>query len=125
MALAITVNDDSPSKKLFGRGTPQAQLTEVLATFQFDDDYQNPAGYAFDVTDLDALATEIVHFEPAWSQDATSVNRLQLDQSDADPDNWVWRVFVGSTNAEVADEADLSGLSGKFLVRAIVKTPNG
>lgn len=125
MALAITVNDDSPSKTMFGRGTPYARQTEVLATFQFDNDYQNPAGFPFDVTDLDANATELVHVEPAWSQDAASVNRLQLDQTDADPANWVWRVFVGATNAQVADAVDLSGASGKFIVRATVKIPNG
>lgn len=123
MALTVTVDADSPSTTLNGRGVMQAQLTEVLATVQCDDSYPNTPGYPVDPTDFDANATELVRIEPAWSEDAASVNRLQIDRTT--PETPTFRVFVGATNAEVADTTDLSGASGKFLVRAVVKTPNG
>lgn len=120
MAITITPLDTSPSKKMGGRGSVRGDQTEVFAEVQFDGDYQNPAGMPYDVEDFDPRATELVHLDSAWSEDGASLNRLHWDRT-----NDVLRVFVGSTNAEAADEAVLSGDTGKFIVRAVVKIPNG
>lgn len=120
MAITITPLPSSPSKKMGGRGSIRGDQTEVFAEVQFDGDYQNPAGMPYEVEDFDPRAAELVHLDTAWSEDTASLNRLHWDRT-----NDVFRVFVGSTNAQAADGAVLSDASGKFIVRAVVKIPNG
>lgn len=113
MALSVTVDADSPSKKL-NRGW--GDYVVVTGFVQFDADYAS-GGETYTLTDFDDLASELVeiNFEP--SEDTPPSHVCQWDQSASK-----FVVTQISDGAQVAGSADLSADDGKFRFQARIKT---